>query len=156
MSHRKALPGGVGRNANRGIGGGRQQRFEDALQSVPRLQFDQTGECVLENVTRQQLTGLKALAARADRKTGKSPVWTVFCAGPGHDAVIHHNRYRQRYEDRQDYQRSQEIIGRLNFRKGMATVKPNAEEREALRIVANRLGWTLNEQGETVYVAKAS
>ena len=58
MARKNEVPG-AGKSAGCGLGGKRQQNFEAALASVPRLHFPHEGQVTLEDVTPQQITGLK-------------------------------------------------------------------------------------------------
>lgn len=85
-----------------GMGLSRLSRLDrrEAIHSVPKLVWNESGCCVLEKPTRKQLTGLAILAKMPDRvileETGREePVWTLVVSQ--YDVTIVHNRRSRRF-----------------------------------------------------------
>lgn len=162
--HVKAAVPGAGRDANRGTKTMAQADFEkrrqEAIDSVPHLKFDHTGQCVVENVTAQQVEGLTAIAAEYDKKiyaeTGrKEAVWTVYHQKGDSDAIVVHNRYRSKHQRIEDSKRRIALVGRLNFHRGLADYLPESDEHEQglLELIAeqNRLAAKYEGRAEWHY-----
>ena len=134
-NHVKSVVAGAGRQAGKGMKALAQQDADAAIKSVPKLKFDHRGECVLEGVTRQQLTGLRLLAARPDMKikaeTGnETPVWELVTEPGDSTVLIIHLRYNAGFKLIEESKRRIATVGRLNFHRGMADFMPETDEQE--------------------------
>lgn len=149
MSRRKHVrqaPAGCGSNAGQGLKRLSQQDYQAAIDAVPRLDFDHTGSCRIDNPSDLMVRGLRILAARPDRKIQaelgeERPVWELVL-GDDHITVIH-LRYHQRHLDQQDVLRKIKLVGRLPFHGKFADYMPESQEHEegllALIAEQNRL-----------------
>jgi hypothetical protein len=141
FNSRKRPVAGAGQNANKGISAGKHERFAGLrirmMESVPRLEFDRTGECVFVPKNNDQKKGLSLLA----EKWG----WELVANEDGSYIVIH-LRLRERHNQREYEWELIRNIRPIRFHNGFADVMPESEdEEEGIRLLAERKGWNIRK-----------
>lgn len=145
-AHHRSTPAGCGQSAGKGLKALAERDFQAALDAVPRLEFDSTGCCRLENPSDLLIRGLRLFAAKPDRKiladTGEEQaVWSLVI-GDDYITVIH-NRYHARHLAQEDLKRKVKMVGRLPFHGKFCDYKPETPDHEegllALIAEQNRL-----------------